>query len=100
MARILLGLLLALSLGEVIASPVLAAFEVCTATCPDDRPDGTCEPTCADCACCSHGVRPLSTASVPETPLARFVRELPPQPTPIAPLSVPCDIFHVPLSLA
>jgi hypothetical protein len=100
MGRILLGLLLALSLGEVMASPVLAAIEVCTATCPDDRPDGTCDPTCADCVCCSHGVRPLDAASMPATPIAPFVRELPEQPAPIAPLSAPRDIFHVPLSLA
>ena len=94
--RLAVAVLLALFFSQAVASPASAALEACTATCPDDGPDGSCGPACFDCTCCPHAAR--SIAASPGVPV-------PPQPPShaivaaeglLAPASDPQDVFHVP----
>jgi hypothetical protein len=98
--RLALALLLALFVGQVLVVPAAAALEVCAATCPDDGPDGTCDPTCADCTCCDHGTQPLAPGASALAPVVLRVRALADAILPAMPASDSRDVFHVPRSLA
>jgi hypothetical protein len=95
-ARLTVAILVALLLGQALASPTLALVEVCTATCPDDGPDGTCAPTCADCGCCGHASRNLIADRGTSKPVPDAARctlsgaDLHPR------AAFPQDVFHVP----
>jgi hypothetical protein len=87
--------LLALFLGQALAAPTLAV-EVCSATCPDDGPDGTCAPTCADCGCCGHAGRSLFAPQATSKPVAHAARSALAGADLRPPAALPQDVFHVP----
>ena len=97
--RLAFALLLALFVGQALIQPASAAIEVCTQSCADDRPDGTCDPTCGDCSCCQHGAQP--PVAISETPALEPLadRASGEVPAPSVPSSDPRDVFHVPRSL-
>ena len=98
--RFALALLLALFVGQALVYPAAAALEVCAEACPDDGPDGTCDPTCADCTCCSHTARPLAVLGSTATPISASSAAPTVPACPAAPTARSCDVFHVPRSLA
>jgi hypothetical protein len=90
------AVLLAFFLGQVLASPAFAVAEVCSVSCPDDGPDGTCSPTCVDCGCCSHAGRSVIAPQGTPRPLAQAARCAQASAEPRLPAAFPEDVFHVP----
>jgi hypothetical protein len=92
-------LLLALLLGPSIGPVVQPIQEVCAEEHQDCcEPDGVCDHTCADCACCAGSAISLSS------PALAKVLNGPPVPTVAArtatpPSAPPSDILHVPKSV-
>jgi hypothetical protein len=95
-ARLALAILLVLLLGQASASANLALVEVCSATCPDDAPDGTCVPTCADCGCCGHAGRSLIPPLATAKPDPRAARSTLTSAIVRPAAAFPQDVFHVP----
>jgi hypothetical protein len=96
MGRIVFAVMLVLALGQVLAADLEAPSGACVEICSDDSTEDRCAPTCADCACCVHAVRPQMTDSgvrLPPPPSSR--RAVVTEPS-IAFSSDPRDIFHVP----
>lgn len=91
--RLLLVCVLALSATAAAAPKVSACAEACS----DDRQDGTCAPTCNDCACCVGG--PLVALEAPPTGVVLAVAEASPRaaaPPTVARAGHAEDIRHVP----
>lgn len=89
---------LALFLGQALASPTFAALEACSTTCPDDGPDGRCGPICIDCTCCTHAARPLAANPVVPIPPTPPAREIVADEGPAPRATNAQDVFHVPRS--
>ena len=94
--RLTVAILLAWFLGQTLASPALAPVAVCSETCSDDGPDGTCAPTCADCGCCSHASRSVIAPQRMSKPVAHAAPCTPASADLRAPAAFPQDVFHVP----
>lgn len=97
MRRFLIAVFVALTLTEMMVSPL-----VCKACCPSSEQQGRdsddCSPWCVSCTCCH-----LAHTVCPEVPPAAAVSQVvePGFTESLAPLPVtpPRDILHVPLSL-
>ena len=99
MARFLLTLLCVLFLGQALVLAAAMPPQECAVTCADDTSDGTCEPSCSDCGCCTHGAQPLLAPLVGAFSLAPLLQDAPGPRHRRAPSGDPRDVFHVPLAL-
>jgi hypothetical protein len=90
--RLLFVLLLGFLVLDATGLEALVRPEPC-ASLLDDQPDGTCPPTCAQCACGVQVVVPalavtIMSAAVKQTFVDLYSRRVPP--------TLPAEIFHVP----
>ena len=97
MLRILSLLLLGLLLLQATGTPILAAEDGCTESCPGEEPGGHCPPDCVWCACCPC-VRPLvgeglAVPLLPEWRVARLEEAVL-----FISTTDPREIYHVPRS--